>query len=682
MIERNDFETEKQVDVIIPVKLTDVDLKGCIKSVIDLHKKAGFSKFILSGPSKGWRCIGYPQKDCFEQIADQILEFKKGVQDYDIQLGWWNLLTLKSGKFPSQRVINLDGGVSEMSSCPLDPDFQERFASDVALVAQKAKPFMIIFEDDYGLFCQNRSSCFCNLHLQEFAKRIGKYYSREELQKKITVNTKEAVALRLQWGELCRDSLASFAACVRKEVDKKTPWMPMGSMQSGGSDNDGDCTKAVAEAFAGKNQKPFVRLYGTSYSSDDVSNMPQNIFHALYSKQHLPENFTLYHESDTFPHTRFFMSAGKMKSLMATAYSYAFDGSTFQVRQNLDVPNEEKGYYEMFMLERKRFNAIQEIAKKCVVSGCGMIYDPLGFWRNVDNNNWSNDWVRAFAHFGIPYTTKEAQVNVISGTVPNALSDKQIKTLLTKGLLLDAEAAKIFCDRGFGDDIGVMVQSQYDSSVTKDISRHEKIRDKFVHGNTGKLMAGCFGYSPFGNGKLFQLKPLNSSCEIITDLQTFRRENFGVGMTRYENSRGGRVVVMAMTVKNNMSSSLFNYRRQRLLQELVVWLGAKDIVYVKEQAKIFCVFNRPLEKFKKDFLGVVTLINLCPDNFEFVELCIPEEWGENCGVKYLDANGIWQNASYKYADSNIKIYHSVSVCEPLYLRFYRYDLRLARHEIM
>ncbi|MFA6815099.1 MAG: hypothetical protein WCS73_02260, partial [Lentisphaeria bacterium] len=104
--------------------------------------------------------------------------------------------------------------------------------------------------------------------------------------------------------------------------------------------------------------KPFVRLYGTSYSSDDVSNMPQNIFHALYSKQHLPENFTLYHESDTFPHTRFFMSAGKMKSLMATAYSYAFDGSTFQVRQDLDAPNEEKGYYEMFMLERKRFNAI------------------------------------------------------------------------------------------------------------------------------------------------------------------------------------------------------------------------------------------------------------------------------------------------------------------------------------
>jgi hypothetical protein len=42
-------------------------------------------------------------------------------------------------------------------------------------------------------------------------------------------------------------------------------------------------------------------------------------------------------------------------------------------------------------------------------------------------------------------------------------------------------------------------------------------------------------------------------------------------MTRFENELSGRVVVMGMTVKGNLSQSLFNYRRKRLFEEMLLW---------------------------------------------------------------------------------------------------------------
>lgn len=671
MNKKCDLKTDK-LDIIIPIGLEDdTNTENIIKSIIALHEKTGFYKFALSGPSKGWRTVGYPPREHFLQIADKILLFKKALRDYNIQSAWWHTLTLKTGPAPYRRIVNINGQPSRFSSCPLDPDFRERFASDVALVAERARPSMIIYEDDYGINCHNGYACFCDLHLAAFAKRTGKYYPIEELPEIFSGHTIEALSLRRTWAELTKDSLVGLAAHVRKIVDKSTPDIPMGSMQPGCADADGNSTEAVAIAFAGKRHRPFVRLYGTSYGSDDAPSLPENIFHALYSKQHLPKKFIVYHESDTYPHSRFFMSAGKMKSLMAAAYSYAFDGSIFQARQHLDAPNEEKGYYEMFAREEKRFNAINKIARNCAINGCGMLYDP--FWGG-DGARHGAGWLKTFAHFGIPYTTKETKVNVLSGTLPNALSNKKIKELLKKGLLLDGEAAKLLCDRGFSNDIGVTVKSPVNKpDKLKDIEGREKIRNNFVLADNGRLMNWCFTYSPYGNGELFSMVPSCPTCEVITDLLDFKGKNLGPGMTRYENQNGGRVVVMAMTTKGNMSSSLFNYRRQRLLQNLLVWAGAEDIVYVKERAKTFCILNQPLKKFRNQFRGVLTLINLCSDTFESVELSLPEKWRGTSRVKYLDIDGRWKKIHYKDTAEGMEIFHPLPIYEPLYLLFQKYS---------
>lgn len=183
-LKKND-QSGSGLDIIIPVGLEDEpDTGKLIQSIIELHKKTGFAKFALSGPSKGWRSVGYPPKEHFLQIAEKIIAYKQALGSYGIECAWWHTLTLKSGPTPWRRIINIDGTPARFSSCPLDPDFRERFASDVALVTAKASPYMIIFEDDFGINCHNGPACFCDLHLAQFAKRTGTAYSREELPEK------------------------------------------------------------------------------------------------------------------------------------------------------------------------------------------------------------------------------------------------------------------------------------------------------------------------------------------------------------------------------------------------------------------------------------------------------------------------------------------------------------------
>lgn len=663
---------------IIPVGLDDdPDTENLIRSIKDLHEKAGFTKFALSGPTKGWRSVGYPPQEYFLQLAAKIVRFREVLEPCGIQCAWWHILTLKSGPTPWRRIINIDGIPAPFSSCPLDPGFRQRFAADVALVAEKARPYMIVFEDDFGINCHNGPACFCDLHLAEFAQRCGTRYSREELREKFAVQSEESLALRRVWAELCKDSLAGLAAQVREQVDRLTPEIPMGSMQPGCADLDGDSTAAVAAAFAGKRHRPFVRLYGSSYGNDDAPSLPENIFHAFYGKQHLPENFVIYHESDTYPHNRFCMSAGKIKSLMSSAYSYAFDGSTFQVRQHLDDSNEEKGYYEMFAREQKRFQAIQSMAKNCAIAGCGLFYDPF---RGSFCKGAYPGWLRVLAHFGIPFTTLESKVNFLSGTQPDALSDEKIQELLRKGLILDGEAANLLCERGFSEDLGVKVLPP--SAATgklRDLEGREIIRNQWVLPGQGRRMNWYDTFSPGGNGVLFQLLPNSPACEMITDLVNFQEENQGVGMTRFENRHKGRVVILAMTCSGNLSSSLFNYRRQRLLQQLIAWAGAEDLVFVKERAKTFCIQNQPLPSVQDRIRGVLTFINLCSDPFDSLQVSLPEKWRNRSQVKFLDIDGNWKQAEFRNTADGMEIFQPVKLFDPLYILFERHEMTRKLH---
>ena len=661
---------KKEIEIFIPVAL-DLDwptADSVIECIKEQNERYGFKNFFLACPGGGWRSKGHPEKADFDRMADLFNEVKKGLADTGIVLGWWNTLTVKSGVHESfGRIVEESGEVHPFASCPMSEGFKCQFAEDIAYFAAKTKPASIIFEDDYSIgTAAGIFGCLCNAHLEEFARREGKTYTREELVEAFGKRDEESLALQKRYRALMRDSMVALSEAVRREVDKESPEIPIGVMQSGGSDFDGESVEPIARALAGERHTPFSRLYGAYYGGGDLKGIPKKAYHSIYTKEHIGDNFKFLSEADTFPHTRFFASAKQMKAFMAISYSSGFAGSTFQTQQLLDDPGEESAYGRMFKKERARFSEIARKSAKCDRAGVSLPYDS--FYNTVDGGMKDSDphMCRTLDLFGIPYTTKKAKVTFLDERLAKYLPDSEIKEYLSGGLFLDGGAARELFLRGYGEYIGVSVGENIAvPPIGYDLGAREVIKPPFDKLSRGKNMPIAHMYAPKGNGKLLELTVTDPKVEVISEAYTFDRKFITAAMTRFENSLGGKIVVMGMTAKGNMSQSLFNYRRMRLFEELIKWCGG-DVPLVRGEPNVHLIFNRA--KCGEDFSHLVTAINLGEDAIDSLSLYLPNEMREK-KIFHLTSDGEWNETDCVIGNDEVEIKLTAEACEPIYLLF-------------
>jgi hypothetical protein len=639
------------IDPIIPIKIFPGIEEEIKSDIIHLKENYGLRKFLIVGPSKEYRYLGFPEKQVFVDLGKLVLKFKEELKHYDIEVGWWCTTTIRIGKGPFQSIIRADGGIVEEACCPLDLDYKRTFSDYVATVVDIARPFMINFEDDFHL----NGGCYCPLHLEKFAKREGKYYSREELQKMFQEKTKESYNLREAWGKLSRDSLAGLASSVREKVDKVEPVTRLCLCQSGASERDGNFTEAVAKAFAG-NTRPMVRVHGSSYASDDPVDIPRSIFNPLYQSQHLPENFELLHESDSFPHTRFFMSSSKLKSFMTAAFAYGVDNSLLYINQYLENPLEEKGYREMYLNESNRFAAIKSAVKDCSVEGCEIYRKP----------GTSYNWVNILGRHGIPYTSKRGKVKLVSGNIVEQMDEAEIRKLLSGSVFLDGYSALLLCQRGFSDLIGADILTREDTLLPP---FYEGVvnPEKFPNIKNRLMYNYAWAFNKENRDCFYQMKALGGA-EVITEFLNSRNEPFYPALTRFENNLGGRIAVMAYNLNDNYintrSISLFNYTKKELMRQMIEWLGKEPLpVYVKDVPNAFCIFNRS----KTADYSIVVVTGLNSDTFDSFTLEVAPEW-QDSRIQLLNSKGIWETVKTVKHNRGFRIEKGVSVMSPVVLK--------------
>ena len=222
-----------ELDIIIPVGLQPKpeDFDTMIDTILSQKERYGFHQFLLTGPSKGWRSIGHPPISHYEDLARIYLRAKNILEPKGIRLGWWDILTMKSGPSPDfSRMVKEDGTETPMASCPMDPAFRKRFADSAAAFVRIADPDFMILEDDYSVHAAAGGyGCFCEHHMKEFARRQGREYTREELVELFKSNTAEGYQLLKQWRELIKDSLVMISQELREAVDSVNPAIPIAS---------------------------------------------------------------------------------------------------------------------------------------------------------------------------------------------------------------------------------------------------------------------------------------------------------------------------------------------------------------------------------------------------------------------------------------------------------------------
>lgn len=662
------------IDPIVPIRFYTNRKEKMLQQLIELKNNYGLKRFLLCAPMDETILTGFPKAEIYQGIGEMILEVKQSLQAHGIAIGWWCAPSIRSGydsRF--QYITDLSGRVAAHSPCPLDPKFREEFSNNVARVAEISHPFVIQFEDDFELSWQPPNNinfgCFCPLHLAEFAKRLGRTYTREALFRLFQLSNDETIQLRKEWASLSRDTLVDFAKLIREKVDRVSPETRISLCQSGVADFDGDFTESVARAFAGST-RPLTRLYGSSYSSDDAVSLPASIFHALYSRQHIPKDVECIHESDTYPHIRFFMSAAKIRSFMTTAFAYGFNDSLFYCTQYLDNLLEERGYVEMYKREVKRFSTFRNEVADTSVMGCEVLYHPdihaaVSYRPTTEHSGGrpqasQNPWVNILSRFGIPYTTQHGKVKAVSAASLRIMDNQQIETLLHGAVLLDGEAAYMLSQRGYGKLIGAEVvpgkEANFSYEGVRDISKHK--------GVNGELMYNLL-FAPAGSeGGSFYLLNTEPGAEVITDFLAPGEKPVTPGFIRFENEWGGRAAITAFRLEGNRSSAVFNYKKKELLRETIEWLGKEELpVFVSDLPNVFCVCNQ------HDAGGylLVTVINLSSDRVDTLSLDVSSAW-KNASIAQLQSNGGWKTLRCNRSDRRMIIKTDLSLMEPIILK--------------
>lgn len=355
--------------------------------------------------------------------------------------------------------------------------------------------------------------------------------------------------------------------------------------------------------------------------------------------------------------------------MLSIVISHGFDGSLFCAQQLLDNANEERTFGKMYVKEIEKFNAVHRYAAQCRQHGVGAYYDP---YYNTSDSEFRAGmvpmWVKALSYFGIPYTTTEAEVVFADPIAVKSMSDDKILKMLSGGVFLDGDAARILCDRGFGEYIGVSVGRciTEDSTLVYDLGAREVICDEFIPQCRGRNMPSAHMYCPKGNGKLLPLKVTEDSCEVISNIYNFEKKHIAVSMTRFENRLGGRVVVMGETLDGNNSQSLFNYRRQLLIQELLKWCG-DGYPFVCGDPAVYMIENRATDPNGSGFFGMLTLINLCEDDLDKLTLHLPDDWKSVKEFKTLDAAGNACDVKTVRTEDGVEIYTDFRYSEPVYI---------------
>jgi hypothetical protein len=257
-----------------------------------------------------------------------------------------------------------------------------------------------------------------------------------------------------------------------------------------------------------------------------------------------------------------------MRALMSNVFSFGFDGSIFICNQILDDSGEEKTYAKMYKNEEARFTKISELAKQCRVRGVEISFDS--FYNTLTPYDGSNYpyWTGAVSRFGIPYSTKEEPVAFWDVNNARFSNDENIKRHLSNTLFLDCLAAKELCERGYGEYLGVSVGEpvlDIHKRLRLDLAAREVICEPYSELSKGKHMPSTHMYSPDGMGIELDIKVTNENCKVVSELVSYDKKVIIPAMTYFENSLGGKIIVLGMSITSgNKSQALFNYRRQKL----------------------------------------------------------------------------------------------------------------------
>ena len=250
---------------------------------------------------------------------------------------------------------------------------------------------------------------------------------------------------------------------------------------------------------------------------------------------------------------------------------------------------------------------------------------------------------------GIPmyYSKKSGGAVFMNGLQPKVFSTAELEKLLSGVLVLDCRAAKLFCEKGYEDHLGVRVTEWDLPKATGEL---------LPEGLTGPQENLCklelLGATV--DSKLYHA-PFNQSNE---------RQFVAPGCTIYRNKLGGTVIVFAGTPPSIGTLSAFGFLNENRKGQL--------LRLIRSTAGLPLYYTGDVDMYMKggilpDNSMIGVLFNLGTDQLGSFELFVDRQFES---LEYLNKEGNWEKVSFTFiGEKEIEVALRLETFMPQVLRF-------------
>lgn len=588
-----------------------------------------------------------------EEWLQMIDRFKPQLEKEGITVSlnpWTSLLHADRGRTlkPGQDFVLMEdknGLKATATPCPLDENFH-KYIREIYQAYAKRNFNVVWVEDDFRLhnhYPLDFGGCFCELHMKEFAKRIGKEVTAQEL---VEGMLKEGTPhpYRKVWLDTARDTMSSLAEILGNAIHETAPDTRVALMSSGPQTHsvEGRDWKQIFNNLAG-NTRPLNRPHLPAYSEGTAKGYALNFQrYSRLTAATIKGQAELWPELDNLPHTTFAKSHKFAAMEIESALALCAEGITINIYDMIgNGINKAQKNQKMLAPLKPYLNGVKALQTKgeqeqgvCVLFSQNSAYtihtkDAKDIY---DLEPWETFWAEYLSAFGIAnhftddYKVK-GQIVAVSGQYFRNLTPEEIEQLFADNkVLLEGEAADTLLDMGLGHIAGIE-SAKWCTMNTAFHSYDQAVPRTFYQGLPEARM------SAQGMGEdidYLRIEYADPEVRTLSEMKSPEGKTVGKGITSSE-----KVVVFPYGPLRYSYSFLLNPVKREMFQELI---GEMQDVRIPAMA-----LEHPyiaVNEFMQDERRILLMTNFTTDDCEEPEIRISGEVSEAYEISREDGEQV------------------------------------------
>ncbi|NLV73676.1 MAG: hypothetical protein GXY52_03175 [Chloroflexi bacterium] len=442
-----------------------------------------------------------------------------------------------SPEFTLPRAMGPDGVQATHCPCPNSAPFREYIRAKYALFAAQHPDFIWVDDDVRGSHHGVLYPCLCPICLERF----GQGTDREALVRRL--NDPAEADLRRAMVAFNADTLTDVCREIGEAIREVDPSIEIGLMTIGSSHSTwgGHALERETAALGAVKGRPGHGFYNDA-NPHGIYNKAMDVGRQV--RDYSESVVDIQYELENYPYITLDKADRTVLNETYLAIMMGCNGAAYNAIKGVDGGVDEfSGLVGAIAAERPAFETLIAHAEGLPI---------LGFWpaddnalmgkRAVNERGWF--WEggpydiqvpNALVEMGIPLTADPATScgTLLAGRIAEAFSDMELRAILARGVLLDAQALQVLWSRGLGELTGAKPGKQVLGGAFETLTDHP-----FNCGFAGEQRDALV--APADQLCALDLLP---GAEALATIVSYDERNLGVCQSAFTNALGGRVVV-------------------------------------------------------------------------------------------------------------------------------------------